>query len=414
MARALINRVFRGHGRAECFSLVSGPSCAFIDRRRDRRWEFYVIRRHFFLFAAAVVLLIMIVVGGIKLATAGDVKPGGRGGPGGRSTQVSVTTVVARAFVDKVSVLGVAKGRQSVTITSSTAELVTAVNFRDGQTVSKGQVLVTLKANEQDADVAEAQARENQAERDYARWNTLAQKGVAPRATAEQYLASLESARAATAAAKARRLDRVIRAPFSGVVGLSDVAPGALINAGSPIVSLDDLSLIRVDFDVPDRYLSVLREGASIIASPDAYPEEKITGRIAKLDSRINTATRAITARAEFQNAGGRLRPGMLMQVAVEHGARDALAVPESAVQYEGDTAFVFSILTREGKTTVRKVQVTPGVSEGGFVEIREGLKANEKVVADGLNRLTDGAPVSLPGQRPPGVGGKSGKKGAN
>jgi membrane fusion protein (multidrug efflux system) len=385
---------------------------AFIDRRQARRWEFLVIRRHFFLIAAAVVLALMVVVGGIKLATAGSDKP--KGG-NSRSTAVSLTTVVSRPFTDKISVLGVAKGRQSVTITSDAAELVTGVNFHDGQVVSKGQVLVTLKASEQDADVAQAQAAEDQASRDYTRWRTLADKGVAPRATAEQYLAAYETAKAGTAAARARKLDRVIRAPFSGVVGLSDIAPGALINPGSPIVSLDDLSLIRVDFDVPDRYLSVLRQGASIVASPDSYPDEAITGRIAQLDSRINTNTRAITARAEFQNTGGRLRPGMMMRVSVEHGQRTALAVPESAIQYEGDSAFVFTIVQREGKNVVHKVQIVPGVSEGGFVEIREGVKANDRLVADGLNRLQDGAPVTLPGERPRGEGGagRAGKKGA-
>lgn len=380
-----------------------------------------MFRRHFFLIAAAAVLLLMVVFGGLRLlAGDSDAKGKGGGGPGGRASQVSVTSVTNRQFADRIAVLGVAKGRQSVTITSDTAELVTAVHFRDGQAVSRGQVLVTLKASEQDAGVAEAEAREAQARREYARWKTLADKGIAPKATAEQYLAALETAQATTAAARARKLDRVIRAPFAGVVGLSDIAPGALISPGSPIVSLDDLGAIRVDFDVPDRYLSVLRQGSAIAATPDAYPGEVFNGRIAQVDTRIDTATRAITARAEFPNAGGRIKPGMMMRVNVEHGRRDALAVPESAIQYEGDQAFVFLIAQRQnngggeakgksdakgkgpgggGGTVVRKTAVTPGVSEGGFVEIREGLKAGDRVVADGLNRLQDGAPVRLPDQ---------------
>jgi membrane fusion protein (multidrug efflux system) len=305
-------------------------------------------------------------------------------------------------------VLGVAKGRQSVTITSDAAEMVTAVHFRDGQAVARGQLLVTLKATEQDAGVAEAQARENQAERAYARWKTLADKGIAPRATAEQYLAELETARASTKAAQARKGDRVIRAPFAGVVGLSDIAPGALISPGSPIVSLDDLGMMRVDFDVPDRYLAVLRPGAPIVATPDAYPDQAISGRIAQIDTRIDTATRAITARAEFANTGGRIRPGMMMRVEVESGQRTALAVPESAIQYEGDQAFVFVIAPRGQGAVARKVLVSPGVNEGGFIELREGVKAGEKVVADGLNRLQDGQQVRLPGQ-----GGDRGKGGA-
>lgn len=374
-----------------------------------------MVRRHFFLIAAGAVLLLMVVLGGLKMATA-DSGAKGKGGPGGggRAASVAAVAVADRPFTDKISVLGVAKGRQSVTITSDAAELVTAVHFRDGQAVSRGQILVTLKATEQDAGVAEARARLNQAERDYSRWKTLADKGIAPRATAEQYLAALETARASVKAAEARKGDRVIRAPFAGVVGLSDIAPGALISPGSPIVSLDDMGLIRVDFDVPDRYIAMLRQGAPIIATPDAYPDQTFTGRIAQVDTRIDTATRAITARAEFANAGGRIKPGMMMRVNVEHGQRTALAVPESAVQYEGDQAFVFVITAREKGRVARKVLVTPGVNEGGFVELREGVKAGDKVVADGLNRLQDGQQVRLPGQKggPEGKGGTRAKGG--
>ena len=368
-----------------------------------------MVRRHFFLIAAGAVLLLMVVLGGLKMASGGDASKA-KGGPGGggRAASVSSAVVGERSFSDRISVLGVAKGRQSVTITSDAAELVTAVHFRDGQAVSRGQILVTLKATEQDAGVAEALARENQAEREYARWKTLADKGIAPRATAEQYLAALETARASTRAAQARKGDRVIRAPFAGVVGLSDIAPGALISPGSPIVSLDDLSLIRIDFDVPDRYVAVLRPGAPIVATPDAYPDQAISGRIAQVDTRIDTATRTITARAEFANAGGRIKPGMMMRVNVEHGQRSALAVPESAVQYEGDQAFVFVITARDKGNVARKALVTPGLNEGGFVELREGVKAGDKVVADGLNRLQDGQQVRLPGQ-----GGPEGKGGA-
>lgn len=375
-------------------------------RHRGGVREYQLIRRHFFLIAAAVVLTLMVIIGGVRLATA-DATPGGKAGGGGqRAAQVSQVVIGQKPFADRISVLGVAKGRQSVTITSDTAELVTGVKFRDGQAVSRGQVLVTLKATEQDAGVAEAEARENQARRDYERWKTLADKGVAPRATAEQYLASLETAQAATAAARARKLDRVIRAPFSGVVGLSDIAPGALISPGAPIVSLDDLSMVRVDFEVPDRYLAVLRIGSTITAAPDAFPGEVFNGRIAQIDTRVDTTTRAVTARAEFPNPGGRLRPGMMMRVNIEHGQRQALAAPEAAIQYEGEKAFVFLIVDRDGKSVARKTEVTPGLSEGGQVEIVEGLKAGDRLVADGLNRLQDGQPVQTADGRAKGAKG--------
>lgn len=373
-----------------------------------RRRESLLIRRHFFLVAAGAFLVLMLVLGGFKLL-AGE-KEAGAGGPGGagggRAPAVTAVTAAQRSFTDRVEVLGVAKGRQSVTITSDATELVTAVRFRDGQAVSKGQVLVELKANEQDAGVQEARARFDQAQRDYDRWKTLADRGVAPKATTEQYRAALETARASLNAAQARKLDRVIRAPFSGVVGLSDIAPGALISPGSPIVSLDDLSVIRVDFDVPDRYLSLLRPGAPIIARPDAWPDVVMAGRVAEIDTRINTNTRAIRARAEFANGGRLIRPGMMVRVSLEHGARVGVAVPESAIQYEGDQAYVFVIAKGTKGLSAQKRPVVAGANDGGFVEIRTGLRAGERVVADGLNRVQDGQPVGV--GPPPAAAGKA------
>ncbi len=354
-----------------------------------------MIRRHFFLFVAAGFLALMLIGGGLKLATA---EPKGKGGPGGsgRAASVSESIVSLHDFADSIDALGVAKGRESVTITSNTSELVTAVRFRDGQHVAKGQVLVELKAGEEDAGLIEAQARQAQAERDYARWKSLADQGIAPKATAEQFRSALDTARAGVEAARARKLDRVIRAPFAGVVGLTDVAPGALISPGAPIVTLDDLTMVRVDFEVPDRYLPMLAEGAALAARPDAWPTETIQGRIARLDSRIDAATRAITARAEFANPGGRIKPGMLMRVTIANGARQGLAVPEAAVQFEGDQAFVFVITPRGGGASARKQAVQTGSTAGGFVEITGGLQAGDKVVADGLNRIQDGQPVQV------------------
>ncbi len=359
-----------------------------------------MIRRHFFLVVALAAVVLMLVIGGWKLAFGS--KDASKAGGGGRATNVSQMVVGERPFTDRIEVLGAAKGRQSVTITSNTPELITAVHFTDGETVRKGQVLVELKADQEDAGISEARARLAQAERDYARWKTLADKGIAPRATAEQYLASLDVAKAAVGTAQAQKLDRVLRAPFSGRVGISDVAPGMLIAAGTPIVSLDDASVIRVDFSVPDRYLSTLRIGLPIAARPDALPGETFQGKIAQIDTRIDPATRAIKARAEFPNAGGRLKPGMLVKVSIDQGVRNGVAVPEAAVQFEGSQASVYRIAKGPKGLIARRTDVDTGLSEGGFIEIRAGVNKGDKIVADGLNRIQDGAPIG---------GGKGGGK---
>jgi membrane fusion protein (multidrug efflux system) len=268
------------------------------------------------------------------------------------------------------------------------------VHFTDGQAVSKGQVLVELKADQEDAGIAQAQAQLAQADREYTRWKALADKGIAPRATAEQYLAARDTARAALNSAGAQKLDRVIRAPFSGRVGISDIAPGALISPGTPIVSLDDVSLIRVDFSAPDRYLPLLREGLPITAAPDVLPGQVFTGHIAQIDTRIDPATRALKARAEFANADGRLKPGMLIKVGVDQGQRQAVAVPEAAIQFEGTQASVFLIAKGPKGQVARRTVVQTGLSADGFIEVTSGLKVGDRIVGDGLNRVQDGAAV--------------------
>lgn len=397
-----------------------------------------MFKRHFFLVFAVGLIVLMAAAAAYKVlgpkkagpggpgapsmagaGRPGQGGPGGAGGPpggaGGRGAPVTPVAVSVRPFADKLEVLGVAKGRQSVTLTSNTTEMVEAVRFRPGDRVAKGQVLIDLRQNEEDAQIVQAQSTLSQAKADADRWAALAERGVAPRATAEQFQAAYRSAQANLRVAEARRGDRVIRAPFSGTIGLSDVAPGALISPGTVIASLDDATVIRVDFDVPDRFLSVLREGMPITARSDTYPDVIHKGVIAKIDTRVDERTRAIKARAEFQNGDGKLKPGMLMRVGIDRGSRETTAVPESAVQFTGDRPFVFVIAQRDKGFIAEQRGVLTGAIEGGFVEIREGLKAGERVVADGLNRIQPGQPIMIGGgSRPGGAGQGAGAPGAS
>ncbi len=314
-------------------------------------------------------------------------------------------------FQDEIEVLGVAKGRQSVTLTAATSQLVERVRFTDGQAVSRGAVLIELKNTEQDAGLAQSEARLTQARQEYDRWITLSQKGFAAQTSVDQYRAAYLSAEADVAAAKARQGDRMIRAPFSGVVGLSDVAPGALVSPGSPIVTLDDISAMRVDFPVPERFLAQLHEGQAITARVDAYPGESFAGRIAKLDTRVDERTRAITARAEFPNPGHKLKPGMMIRVAISHGRRQGLGAPETAVAVQGDSAFIYVLRPQGPRTVTEQRPVITGLRQDNFVELTEGAVAGERIVADGLNKIQPGQPVRIAG--PGGSGGLGAPGGA-
>lgn len=377
-----------------------------------------MIRRHFFLAAAGLVLVLMLVALVLKFAFAGEdggneKKGGGPGGPGGRGGGQLVSVAVAsdRSFSDSIRVLGVARGQQSLNIASPTGQLITRVYFRDGQVVARGAPLVELQAREEDAQIAQAEARVAQAERQYQRYADLGERGFAPQMMIEQYRTELATAEASLNAARAQRADRVIRAPFAGVMGLSTVTAGTYVNPGAVIATLDDIRTVRVDFPLPERYLGVIQPGLPIVASTDAYPDQAFSGRVALIDTRVNEQSRAVTARAEIPNPGGRIRPGMAVQVAVSQGERTAPAVPESAVQYEGEGAFVYRIVRGENGFSAQRVEVDTGSVEGGFVEILSGLSDGDRVVGSGLNRIQPGAPVRIE-ERPAGGGRSTPEKG--
>lgn len=361
-----------------------------------------MFKRHFFIIGAACLLGLMIVAAVLKIAFsdggASDRK-GPRGPGAGRGQVVAEVVAQRREFADQIRVLGVARGRRSVNITSNTTQLVTQVMFADGQAVAAGTPLVELQAREEDADLIRTRAQLENAQREYDRYRILAERGVAPRVMAETAETALKTAQAAVAAAESRRGDRILRAPFAGVLGLTSVTPGTLISPGSVITTLDDISGVRVDFPLPERYLGVLPVGAPLTATTDAFPGEEFNGRIALLDTRVNEQTRAIIARAEFPNPGNRIRPGMMMRVAVHQGRRQNLAVPEAAVQYEGQGAFVYRIARGETGATAQRVEVQTGAVEGGYVEIVSGLANNDHIIASGLNRIQPGAPVSVEGE---------------
>jgi membrane fusion protein (multidrug efflux system) len=384
-----------------------------------------VIKRHLFLIIAIAVLGLMAVAGGVRMlmpakgaaggapAAGAQARAGGGAGPrgagGGRGAQavvVKLTQVGQRPFVERIEVLGVAKARQSVTLTASTTELVTRIRFKSGDYVRQGQVLADLNARQQNADIIQAQAALDLAKSNLDRWQSLADRGVAPKATAEQYKSQYEQARAVLASRKAGVDDRTIRAPFSGVVGLTDAAPGMLVNPGATIATLDDVSVIRVDFPIAERYLSVLREGLPLTATADAYPAVTFRGRIANLDSRIDPGTRSIVARAEFPNANRLLKPGMLLHVSLDQTSRTNPAVPESAVVFEAKGAYVYGLGhdPKKGPIAVRK-DIVVGSRGDGWIEVVSGLDVGDKVVAEGVNRVRANEGVRPVGDGPDSMG---------
>jgi membrane fusion protein, multidrug efflux system len=313
-------------------------------------------------------------------------------GGGRQQPPATVTTLRVQPvrWSDELTALGTAKARESVTITASVSQTVDKINFDSGEFAERGQPLVTLTQSQQSASVAAAQAEVRDAEQLYERNRRLADQQLISRASLDTQRAALEAARARVAAERATVADRVIRAPFDGVLGLRLVSEGTLVTPGTVITTLDDVSLIRLDFTVPESALSQVAVGQRINARSDAWPGETFSGLITSIDSRVDPVTRAVTARADIPNPDRKLRPGMLLEVGVERSARETLAIPELAVQQSGTQASVF----RVDGDKAREVPVEVGARHRGEVEILSGLKAGDRIVVEGTVKLRDGAAI--------------------
>lgn len=326
-------------------------------------------------------------------------------GPGSASKKIEPPPVVAAAplalhdFVDALEAVGQAKSAESVVIAANLTERVKALHFNDGAVVSKGQILVELAQAEQNADVAGAEASLRDAEAKLARIQPLIANGFATQAQLDQALATRDAARATLLANKSKVADRVIRAPFSGIVGLRSVSAGLIATSGTPILQLDDISTIKLDFPVPETALASIRRGLPIIARAAAFPEERFTGRISSINTNVDPVTRSTLVRALIPNPQQRLKPGMLITVQVVRAARRALAAPEQALVQLRDQQALF-VLNRPdphtGQAKASRAKVHVGQREPGWVEITNGVAQNALIVTEGTLKVRDGATVQV------------------
>lgn len=320
--------------------------------------------------------------------------PGGPpGGGGGRSNvPTQVTTVVVRneRLSQQLEALGTARANESVDISSKTSNVVAAVRFRDGERVRQGQVLVQLDDAAARADVAAAQATLTESESQYNRSRELLSTQALSKSQFDQLEATLKANRARLQAAQARLEDTVIRAPFSGRVGLRRVSVGTLISPGDVITTLDDTSVIKLDFAVPENFVSTLREGLSVRATAPAFPGRTFTGKVASIDSRVDINTRSVTVRALLTNEDGALKPGMFLNVDLAKDEREAVVIPEEALTPEAEKQYVFVVT--DGKAVRREVRI--GGRRPGSVEILDGLNVGDSVVVEGTQKIRNGSPV--------------------
>lgn len=321
---------------------------------------------------------------------------GARGGfgPGG-PVSVLVATVAYESFAQGIEAVGSARANEAVDITAKVSNRVTKIAFREGQQVKAGDVLVEFDSEQARANLAEAEAALRDSRSQFNRSRELFATKALSEAQLDQLQATLSMNEARVAGAKSQLNDTIIRAPFSGRVGLRNVSVGSFVSPATVITTLDDTSVIKLDFSVPEAFLSQISEGLEIRARTTAYADEVFKGRVSSIDSRLDPVSRAVVVRARIDNRDGRLKPGMLMTVNLVRSDASALLIPEQALVPQGDRKFVFVV--RDDKAV--QTEVVTGRRRPGEVEILQGLVAGDVVIVEGTQKVRDGLPVKpVPG----------------
>ncbi len=311
-------------------------------------------------------------------------------------TPVIVQKVSLYLFANIIEAIGTARANESLTLTAQISDTVQKVHFTDGAEVEAGTILVTLTNAEELANVSGALASYTEARQQFERTKPLVDKGALSQASMDAATRDLDEATARLNAARARAGDYVITAPFAGLLGLRQVSPGTLVSPGTEITTLDDITIIKLDFSIPERFISILRPGQEIAAKAAAYPDVEFRGIVKTINSRVNPVTRAVAVRAEIDNRERYLRPGMLLTVDLVSNLKEALSVPEKSLIPVGGSQFVF-VVGEDNK--VERIEIEVGRRYGNRVEVLSGLKAGDRIVISGLLRLGPGMAVRVLGE---------------
>ena len=335
-------------------------------------------------------ILILALSATLAACGGGDAKQRDRAPP-----LVKAEAATTITFADRIEAVGTARANEQVTLSAPVTERIVRLNFDDGAFVRSGQVVAVLRQAEQNAELSAATARSREAQQQLQRVESLKNRGFATRSNYDSQVAVRDAARAQAQQVQAQIGERVIRAPFAGWVSLRTISVGAMATQGTEIATISDLTVIKLDFTVPETMLAVLRAGLPIQAHAAAYPDRPFNGVIQTIDPVIDPNTRAVTVRARLPNPDRTLRPGMMMSVVIESASRQGLSVPELAVVGEGDSRFVFTV-DPNGRT--HRTQVRTGARTGGRIEIVQGLRPGQRVVTEGIVKVADGMQVRVAG----------------
>lgn len=324
---------------------------------------------------------------------------GGAGGVAGGPAPVEVGRVAAQALVDDVSAVGSLRSRQGVMLRPEVSGRIAKVAFENGQRVRRGALLVQLDDTLQRAQLQQAEAQASIARTNLQRSRELLAQSFVSQSAVDQNAAALEVAEAQVALAKAQLMRMQVSAPFDATAGIRLVNVGDYVKDGADLVNVEDMSSMAVDFRLPERYLPRVRAGQPVEVAVDALPDQLFKGRVEAVDSQVDANGRSLLVRAQVDNPGAVLRPGMFARPRLVFSVRDAaLVIPEEALTPLGAKQFVFKVVDGASGKVSQRLEIKTGLRLPGKVEVLGGLAAGDLVVTAGQARLMRGEsqPVRL------------------
>jgi RND family efflux transporter MFP subunit len=330
-------------------------------------------------------------------------QPGGGGQsriPGlisGGAVNVVTAPVEADTVGDTVTALGSATAAHSVVIYPRVAGIVADIVFKPGERVEAGAPLLRLDDDEEQANADRARIQYAQARAAFERSQSLAQSKTISSVALSDAEMTAQLAENQVRLAEIAVSRRLVTAPFAGIVGLTDISVGDLVNTNTAITTIEDLSTVRVSFEVPERWSASVKQGQVITARAQALPGSEFSGTITGIDNHVDATTRTLKLEAELQNTGEVLKAGMAIAVAMTFGGEEQLAVPNLAVQWDRKGSFVWKVA--EG--AARRADVAIVSRESGIVVVKGDVEAGDRVVVEGLLRLREGAKVNEVNETP-------------
>jgi len=323
----------------------------------------------------------------------------------------AVTTIVAaqEQWPSTLNVIGTIAAVRGVTVSADLSGIVDQILFQSGDAVREGQVLVVLDTRQEQAQMAAAEAQRVLARLNFKRMQNLLDEKVISKAEFDASDATSRETEARVNEIRAAIERKTIRAPFTGVLGIRQVNKGQYLAGGDPVVPLQSLNPIYVNFGVPQQTIAQVHAGSSVRVTTENLANLAFNGRVTALDSVVDETTRNIQVQATLANADGKLRPGMFVQAQMALGAsQDVIAIPGSAISYApyGNSVFVVSDMKNDKGQPYRGVRqqiVTLGPARGDQIAVLSGLKAGDEIVTSGLFKLRNGAAVLVNNKVKPG-----------